>query len=131
MKFTPAGDIVFTVGEHPWLPGPTKGHRFRRFSAKVSGSLCGNAKHYLPTIEEICERHFGCPSRIRHRSEYGYEGEPKAFYTWDQVYEEQGVWSFKDMYSGTTVVNCRLNFQCTIPFVFLALSYRSKVVLRI
>jgi len=92
IEFTPADDIVFAVGEHPWLPGPNKGHRFRRFSAKVSGSLCGNVRHYLQMVEEICESHFGYPSRVRHWREYGNEGEPEAFYEWSQVLEEQGGW---------------------------------------
>jgi hypothetical protein len=81
------GAIVFTVGEHPTLL--KDGHFFRRFSAKISGSHCGNVGQYLDEVLIIAKRHFG--TRVCFWSEYGYESEPEPMYGWREVYDARDL----------------------------------------
>ncbi|KAF9177550.1 hypothetical protein BGZ51_008566 [Haplosporangium sp. Z 767] len=75
-----ANRIEFEVGEHPTLP--YKGHRFRRFSSKVSGR--SQAAPYIRRVYTIAKSHFD--NRVHYWSEFGYEGEPECIYTWPEVY---------------------------------------------
>ncbi|KAI7824077.1 hypothetical protein BC939DRAFT_476875 [Gamsiella multidivaricata] len=78
-----ADRIEFEVGEHPTLP--YKGHRFRRFSSKISGR--SQAEPYIRHVLSIAESHFG--RRVHFWSEFRYEGEPEPIYTWPEVYAAQ------------------------------------------
>jgi hypothetical protein len=74
--------ILFKAGEQPILP--FEGHKFLRFSSKISGSTAATTKveSYIDTVTRIAKAHFG--SRIRYWNEYADEyGE----YDWDEVHE--------------------------------------------
>ncbi|CAG8953446.1 hypothetical protein HYFRA_00010195 [Hymenoscyphus fraxineus] len=74
--------ILFKAGEHPRLP--FEGHKFLRFSSKVSGSIAAdtNVGSYIETVTRIAQTHFG--SRIRCWNEGGYE---YGTYKWNEVNE--------------------------------------------
>jgi len=74
------GSIVCTQGEHPRLL--KDGHRFRRFSSKISGRHCGDVERYLDEVQRIAKRHFR--ERVHPWNEYGYED--STCYGWDEVY---------------------------------------------
>ena len=76
------GAIVFKQGEHPSLE--LDGHRFRRFSAKISGSNYGNVETYLDEIEIIAKRHFG--SRVHPWHDLDHLSRDNMIYGWDEVY---------------------------------------------
>ncbi|KAF9030955.1 hypothetical protein BDZ89DRAFT_1064279 [Hymenopellis radicata] len=76
------GDIQVKQSEHPILFH--EGHKFRRFSSKVSGRLAGDVQSYLTRVCSIARDHFN--DRVHWWSEYGYEGEPRAIYDWNEVY---------------------------------------------
>jgi hypothetical protein len=71
--------LVFARGEHPRLPRQPQA--FRRFSAKVTGRLCGNIMTYLRGVRDIASQHFG--ERVvwwnELVDEYGH-------YDWDEVH---------------------------------------------
>lgn len=71
--------IFFEVGEGPTLP--FEGHKFLRFSSKVSGS-CGDAQDYLDTVARIAKYYFG--SRIESWSE---AWDTFGFYDWNEVHD--------------------------------------------
>lgn len=74
--------INFKAGEHPKLP--FEGHKFLRFSSKVSGSIAADTKvdSYIDTVTRIAQTKFG--SRIR----YWHEGIDKfGTYSWSEVNE--------------------------------------------
>lgn len=75
-------EIAFTQGEHPSLA--LDGHRFRRFSSKISGSHSGNVTKYLNEIEIIAKRHFG--ERVHHWSDLDDDKWENIRYGWDEVY---------------------------------------------
>jgi hypothetical protein len=79
MKIDKQGNIVFEVGERPRLLRQC--YRFRRFSAKVSGSHQGNVEKYLVEVERIARNYFGdrVVSWDEWRDDYGAYG-------WDEVY---------------------------------------------
>lgn len=81
MKFDKQRNIVFQVGEHPTLLRQC--HQFRRFSAKISGSLCGNVEKYLIEVERIARRYFG--SRVVPWNEL-YDDNHFGAYDWNEVY---------------------------------------------
>ena len=60
--------IVFKQGEHPCLE--LDGHRFRRFSAKISGSHQGDVETYLDEIKIIAKRHFGWRVHLWHEMDH-------------------------------------------------------------
>ena len=74
-----ANRVEFEVGEHPTLL--YTGHRFRRFSSKISGR--SQAEPYIRQVLAIARFHFG--RRVHFWSEYGYEDEPQQIYTWTEV----------------------------------------------
>ncbi|KAH8703446.1 hypothetical protein BGW36DRAFT_354868 [Talaromyces proteolyticus] len=74
--------INFNAGEHPKLP--FEGHKFLRFSSKVSGriAITSGVEHYINTIRGLAQVHFG--SRIR----YWNEGADQyGVYDWNKVRE--------------------------------------------
>jgi len=75
------GSIVFEQGEHPSLE--SDGHRFRRFSSKITGSHCGHVQTYLDEVKMIAKRHFG--GRVIPWSELAYDNE--CIYGWKEVYD--------------------------------------------
>lgn len=50
-------EIIFEVGEHPALP--RAGYAFRRFSSKISGSVCKGTYPYVSRVYDIARKHFG------------------------------------------------------------------------
>lgn len=56
--------IVFKAGEHPILP--FEGHRFLRFSSKVSGAFAAasEVESYIDTVTLVAKAHFG--SRVQY-----------------------------------------------------------------
>ena len=76
------GAFVFRQGEHPCLE--LDGHRFRRFSAKISGSHHGNVETYLDEIKIIAKRHFGW--RVHPWYELDDPSLDNMVYGWDEVY---------------------------------------------
>lgn len=87
VKVEDSGDIVITQGEHPTLL--KEGHKFRRFSSKISGSHAGEVKRYLREVYKIARTHFF--NKVYWWSEYGYEDEPQPMYGWGEVYEARDM----------------------------------------
>jgi len=71
--------IVFKAGEHPQLP--FEGHKFLRFSSKISGSHAKGVGDYLDTVTRVAQVYFG--SRIR---------------AWNEACDELGVYNWQDVY---------------------------------
>ena len=71
--------IVFKAGEHPRLP--FKGHKFLRFSSKISGSHAKGVEEYIETVTRIAKQYFG--SRVQYWNEIADE---RGFYGWDEVH---------------------------------------------
>jgi hypothetical protein len=74
--------INFKAGEHPKLP--FEGHKFLRFSSKVSGSTArtSGVERYINTVTRVARVHFG--SRVK----YWNEGADKhGIYDWTKVHE--------------------------------------------
>lgn len=70
--------IVFKAGEHPLLP--FDGHRFLRFSSKISGSHAKRVEEYIDTVTQVAKASFG--PRVRYWNEaFGELG----FYSWQEV----------------------------------------------
>jgi hypothetical protein len=70
--------IVFRAGEHPRLP--FDGHKFLRFSSKVSGGHAKGVKRYIETVTRVAKANFG--SRIQYWNEALDE---RGFYNWQDV----------------------------------------------
>lgn len=66
--------IVFKAGEHLLLP--FEGHKFLRFSSKISGSHAKGVETYLDTITRVAQVQFG--SRVR---------------AWNKAANQQGFYS--------------------------------------
>jgi hypothetical protein len=74
-----ANYILFKAGEHPRLP--FEGHKFLRFSSKISGSHAEGVDDYICTVTQEVKRIFG--SRVR----YWNEGiDEWGFYNWQDVH---------------------------------------------
>lgn len=74
--------ILFKAGEHPTLP--FEGHKFLRFSSKVSGSTAKatRAESYIDTVTRIAKCHFG------NRIQYWNDGADQyGKYNWEEVHE--------------------------------------------
>lgn len=69
--------IVFKAGEHLLLP--FEGHKFLRFSSKVSGSHAKGVEEYIDTVTRVAQANFG--SRVRYWNRKG------GFYNWQEVNE--------------------------------------------
>jgi hypothetical protein len=72
--------IVFKAGEHPLLP--FEGHKFLRFSSKISGSHAKGVDKYLDTVTQVAKAWFG--SRVRAWSEAADE---RGVYNWQEVHD--------------------------------------------
>jgi hypothetical protein len=74
--------INFKVGEHPTLP--FEGHKFLRFSSKVSGAIAkaSRVQQYIHTVTRVAQGYFG--SRIRYWNE---AADQLGVYDWNQVHE--------------------------------------------
>lgn len=72
--------LKFKAGEHPSLP--FEGHKFLRFSSKISGSHAKGVEEYINTVTRVAKVNFG--SRVRYWSEFG---DGSGFYSWLEVYE--------------------------------------------
>ncbi|KAF2804535.1 SET domain-containing protein [Mytilinidion resinicola] len=74
--------IIFKAGEHPILP--FEGHKFLRFSSKVSGPTAAatRVESYIDTVTRIAKVHFG--SRVQYWNEgFDHFGN----YDWNEVHE--------------------------------------------
>lgn len=70
--------IVFEAGEHPKLP--LEGHKFLRFSSKISGA--GNVNLYIREIASVAKAIFG------YRVSSWHEGaDQHGHYNWTEVHE--------------------------------------------
>lgn len=74
--------INFNAGEHPKLP--FEGHKFLRFSSKVSGAIATNSgvEHYIDTVTRVAQVNFG--SRILYWNE---AVDQHGVYDWNRVHE--------------------------------------------
>lgn len=70
--------IIFKAGEHPQLP--FEGHKFLRFSSKISGSHAKGVEEYIDLVTTLARINFG--SRIRSWNEAADE---RGFYDWSEV----------------------------------------------
>ena len=72
--------VEFQVGEHPRLP--LEGHKFLRFSSKVSGPTTAAAEPYIRRIYHIARKNFGQRVQFWHEinDDFGY-------YDWNAVNE--------------------------------------------
>jgi hypothetical protein len=70
--------IVFKAGEHPLLP--FEGHKFLRFSSKISGSHAKGVEEYIDTVTQVAKVHFG--SRVR---------------AWNEAADEVGVYNWQEV----------------------------------
>lgn len=79
------GGIVFRVGEHPWLP--YDGRKFRRFSAKITGSAArkDDVDFYLTAVRLIAKEYFG--QRIK---PWDQSCDVDGMYSWTEVREALG-----------------------------------------
>lgn len=59
--------IEFKAGEYPWLP--FEGHKFLRFSSKISGSHAKGVEDYIDTVTRAAAAIFG--SRVQYWNEAG------------------------------------------------------------
>ena len=64
--------LEFKAGEHPKLP--LKGHKFLRFSSKVSGSHARGVEKYIDTVTRVARAHFG--SRIQYWNCWNWSHQP-------------------------------------------------------
>lgn len=71
--------IIFKAGEHPMLP--FEGHKFLRFSSKISGSHARGVWAYLETVTRIAKVSFG--SRVR---------------TWNEAADGMGVYDWHEVH---------------------------------
>lgn len=78
------GYIEFEAGEHPKIP--FEGHKFLRFSSKVTGAIAGRTGvwDYITSVSLMAKLVFG--SRVRSWSELG-------FYDWRDVHESNASYS--------------------------------------
>ena len=70
--------IQFKTGEHPLLP--FEGHKFLRFSSKISGSHAKGVEEYIDTVTRVAKISFG--SRVQHWNE---AFDVWGFYSWSDV----------------------------------------------
>jgi len=70
--------IEFKAGEHPRLP--FEGHKFLRFSSKISGSHAEGVEAYIDAVTRVAKDRFG--SRVKYWNELFEEW---GFYDWSEV----------------------------------------------
>ncbi len=74
--------LQFRAGEHPMLP--FEGHKFLRFSSKISGSHAKGVEEYIDTVTRVAQLSFG--SRIR---------------CWNEAADEQGFHDWQEVHTST------------------------------
>jgi hypothetical protein len=87
--------ILFKAGEHPLLP--FEGHKFLRFSSKVSGStaMTTGVENYIDTVTRVAKVYFG--SRIQ----YWNDGcDLFGQYDWDEV--DESIKSYEQVRCAST-----------------------------
>ena len=72
--------LKFKAGEHPLLP--FEGHKFLRFSSKISGSYAKGVEEYIDTVTRVAQVCFG--SRVQYWNEAADE---RGFYNWQEVHD--------------------------------------------
>lgn len=74
--------LLFKAGEHPKLPN--EGHKFLRFSSKVSGAFAATTKvePYINMVTRVAQVYFG--SHVRYWNEAACQ---KDHYNWEEVNE--------------------------------------------
>lgn len=89
--------ILFKAGEHPRLP--LEGHKFLRFSSKVSGQIATESRveNYIDTVTSIAKANFG--SRIQY---------------WNEAFDQLGHYDWKDVNESLR----SYNEACEEPFCF-------------
>ena len=70
--------LKFKAGEHPLLP--FEGHKFLRFSSKISGSHAKGVEKYIDTVTQVAQVNFG--SRVRRWNE---AADVQGFYSWPGI----------------------------------------------
>ena len=70
--------IVFRTGEHPRLP--FEGHKFLRFSSKISGSHAKGVEEYIDVVTQVAKINFS--SRVQYWNE---AFDQRGFYGWQDV----------------------------------------------
>ena len=89
--------LEFKAGEHPKLP--LEGHKFLRFSSKVSGSHAKGVENYIDTVTLVARAHFG--SRVQYWNE---AFDRWGFYSWQEV--NDSLDSYKQVCNNTPELNC-------------------------
>lgn len=84
--------LKFKTGEHPLLP--FEGHKFLRFSSKISGSHAEGVEDYIDTVTRVAQVSFG--SRIRRWNE---AADVWGFYSWPEV--NDSIESYEQVYYGS------------------------------
>lgn len=70
--------LEFKAGEYPRLP--LEGHKFLRFSSKVSASHAKGVEKYIDTVTWVARAHSG--SRVHYWNEAADRG---GFYSWQEA----------------------------------------------
>ncbi|KAK7424096.1 hypothetical protein QQX98_000706 [Neonectria punicea] len=96
--------LLFKVGEHPKLP--FEGHKFLRFSSKISGRIATESKvmDYIQTVYLLAKVDFG--TRVRKWSEYS---DQYGHYGWAEVNESIASYEQIDEPEATTLIAGGLN----------------------
>ena len=81
--------IVFKAGEHPLLP--FEGHKFLRFSSKISGSHAKGVQEYLDTVTMVAHGYFGSRIQVWHEA-----ADIWGFYNWQEV--NDSIDSYKQVF---------------------------------
>ncbi|KAI1134487.1 SET domain-containing protein [Hypoxylon sp. FL0543] len=86
-----ADDVQDWTGEHPRLP--FEGHKFRRFSSKITGSTATstNVDQYISMVTSMAKMIFGY--RVQTWNELA---DQLGFYGWDEVYSMMETWDKPD-----------------------------------
>lgn len=72
--------ILFKAGDHPLLP--FEGHKFLRFSSKVSASHAERLEDYIEIVTMVAKLNFG--SRVRY---WNGSSDELAFYSWQDAHD--------------------------------------------
>ncbi|KAI1763147.1 SET domain-containing protein [Hypoxylon sp. FL1150] len=83
--------IEFKAGEHPTLP--YEGHKFRRFSSKISGSIASSTGvwEYISTVTGMAKVIFGPRAQP-----WNEAVDQSGFYGWDEVQRVKKTWGKPD-----------------------------------
>lgn len=76
---------------------PLEGHKFWRFSSKISGSHAEEVGEYMDTTTRVARISFG--SRVRYWNEAADE---RGFYNWQEVHTS--IESYEQVYCGILIL---------------------------